>query len=81
MNNNFIDLTSQGNDVNFITALDNTDPNNIYVGNALPGTPQSAALWKITKIITSGNIITILLANSNSNYSNIWNNRASLTYG
>jgi hypothetical protein len=58
---------------------DTTTANATYVGIAPIGTAAGTALWQIKKIDeTSGMIIT--WADANSNFDNIWNNRASLTY-
>lgn len=50
-----------------------------YVGKAAIGSSSASALWQIKKIDeTSGTVIT--WADGNSNFDNIWDNRASLTY-
>ncbi len=55
--------------------------NPIYIGTAKPGTAVSAAGWQIKKLTYDGNdnIISVDLATAGS-ITNIWNNRASLTY-
>jgi len=50
-----------------------------YLGKALPGVLSSEALWRISKIDTSSGIITTF-ADGNSNFDNIWDNRAALSY-
>lgn len=52
-----------------------------YLGYAAIGTATSAASWKVKKLSVSGNVTSITYADSNSNYDNIWDNRAVLTYG
>ncbi len=51
----------------------------IYLGEADPGTAESAASWRIKKIDTTGDIF-ILWADGNNNYDNVWDNRLSLSY-
>lgn len=51
-----------------------------YLGFAVPGTLDSAALWQIRKITVSGTITTQQLADGNANFDNIWDNRAALSY-
>jgi hypothetical protein len=53
-----------------------------YVGWALPGTLTSAATWKIMRMdetVATGSL-SITWANGVMTYSNIWNNRTSITY-
>ena len=52
--------------------------NNIYVGDAGPGTLTSVAAWRIQKIDTSTG--TISWADGDTLYDNIWDNRTSLSY-
>jgi hypothetical protein len=51
----------------------------LYVGEAVTGAATSAAAWRIKKINTSGGV-SFTWANGSSAFSNIWDNRASLTY-
>ena len=51
----------------------------IYVGEADPGTAESAASWRISKIDTTLDI-SVLWADGNNNYDNVWNDRLSLSY-
>ena len=51
-----------------------------YFGYAAAGGSTSSAVWKIKKLTVSGTVTSILFADGNSNYDNIWNNRASLSY-
>ena len=60
--------------------IDQVDANNMYQGFALPGTYTGQPKWRIRKIATSGTITSILFANGNTSFTNIWDNRASLTY-
>ena len=57
---------------------DTTTLNIIYIGEAVPGTATSTALWRIKRLdVTSGLIIQWA---DNADFTQIWNNRASLTY-
>lgn len=51
-----------------------------YIGEATPGTAEGSALWRIKKIVTTGDDIDITFADGDSSFDNIWTNRASLTY-
>lgn len=62
------------------TKVDEISSTVTYVGKADPGTSGSAASWQIQRITVSGTITTIEFADGNSDFDNIWNNRASLTY-
>jgi len=54
----------------------------VYIGWAAPGTASSAAAWQITKHTYTGNNVTLIeFADSNTNFDNIWDSRASLNYG
>ena len=56
-------------------------PNLVYLGLAVPGTATSAAAWQIRKFTTSGsNPTSMLWAGGSGTFTNIWDNRASLTY-
>jgi len=68
-----------------ITQLDSIDPlavpEVIYKGEAVPGTATSAAAWRVSRItIQSDGDIAILFGNGTSNFTNIWDNRLSLSY-
>ena len=52
-----------------------------YIGVAQPGSLTSESKWQIRKMSYSGNLTTaILFADGNTNFDNIWDNRASLSY-
>jgi hypothetical protein len=53
-----------------------------YKGEALPGTLESAPLWRIRRIDVTdgGNDITERFATGVSEFIHVWNNRASLIY-
>jgi hypothetical protein len=63
------------------TDTDGADPETIYRGRALPGTATSSAAWRCEAItIATDGDVTILFADGNDSYDNIWDNRASLSY-
>jgi hypothetical protein len=51
-----------------------------YLGEAKLGSATSEAVWRIQKIIETGPLLEILWADSDSNFDNVWNDRAILTY-
>ncbi len=57
--------------------------NPIYIGFTKIGGAKSDAIWKIKKLIydVNKNVTDIQYAESNDNYDNIWNNRATYSYG
>lgn len=58
------------------------DGNLVYLGKAIPGSSQGEPVWQISKFIydVDNNLISILWANGNTLFENIWNNRVSYTY-
>ena len=53
----------------------------IYLGIAQPGTASSEAKWRIREYsYTSGDVVSILFADGNLNFDNVWDDRASLSY-
>ena len=62
------------------TEIDVVSATVTYVGYADPGTPTSSALWKIKKLTGTGDDLSVTYADGNSNFDNIWDNRASLSY-
>jgi hypothetical protein len=51
-----------------------------YVGDAAIGVSESAAVWRIKRLQTTGTVLKITWADGNEFYDNIWADRASLTY-
>lgn len=64
-----------------ITLVDISDSSYIYIGTALPATLSSAEGWRIKRVDCTTGQIKILFANESQDYTNIWDDRASLTYG
>lgn len=66
-----------------ITAIEYDGSSNpIYIGLAPPGSAQSASVWQIRKLTfdVSNNVTAIRYAGGASTYTNIWDNRAGLSY-
>lgn len=63
-----------------ITIVDEASSTVTYVGEASPGDATSDSTWKIKKISISGSITSILMADGDANYDNVWDDRASLSY-
>lgn len=51
-----------------------------YIGEAIPGTSEAAAGWRIKRITETGNDIDIKWAGGAATFTQIWANRLSLTY-
>lgn len=49
-----------------------------YIGEAVPGTATSAASWRIKRLTNADN--TIVWAGGDSNFNNVWDDRASEAY-
>lgn len=62
--------------------IDETDPDNVYIGKVLPGqvAVTSEDQWRILRIHTDGVITTIGYANGSQDYNQVWDTRASHTY-
>lgn len=55
--------------------------NPLYVGWAPPGTATSAALWRVKKLLYTGGLLTsVVWADGNDTFDNVWDNRAALSY-
>lgn len=51
----------------------------LYLGQAAPGSATSAAVWRIQKINTTSGVA-ITWADGAATFTQVWDNRASLTY-
>lgn len=61
------------------TKVDTISPDYVYVGKARIGAAATQPLWQIKKVLL-GTEISVLYADGNNNFDNIWDDRASLTY-
>jgi len=64
----------------YIMKVDEASATITYVGTAVPTTLTSAASWQVKRIDTGTIAADILFADGNTNFDNIWDNRASLSY-
>lgn len=56
-------------------------PTSAYLGQAVPGTETSAAGWRIQRLtFSSDGDVSTQWADGNSDFDNVWNDRATLTY-
>lgn len=62
-------------------AVDEVSASLTYQGWADPTAATSAASWKIRRISISGTVTRIQWADGDLSFDNVWDNRASLTYG
>lgn len=51
----------------------------VYIGKAAPGSSTASAVWKIKRLDTTSGIVGEW-ADGDTNYDNVWDNYASLTY-
>lgn len=59
--------------------LDEASATITYVGEAAPASSEAAAVWRI-KRINEASGVSITWADGNTNFDNVWANRAALTY-
>lgn len=76
---NPVNVTGTVTGGSYATQIDTSTTNVIYIGTANPGTATSAASWQIRKFNTASGVV-VTFADGNSNFDNIWDNRASLSY-
>lgn len=74
-----VSVVAGGSVSNYATIVDEASATITYVGKALPGTVTASALWQVQKIDTSGDL-TITWADGNTDFDNVWNDRATLSY-
>lgn len=69
-------------DVTLAVNLDDVggDPQVLYRGEAAPGTPTNASLWRIQRITINGDDVVIEWADGNANFDNVFDNRLILSY-
>jgi len=64
----------------YIVYIDEASSTITYYGFASPGTDTSNAKWRIIKKLVNGTVTSFLLADGNSEFDNIWDNRPGLNY-
>lgn len=60
--------------------VDTTTTGSYYIGEAVPNSATSSALWRVFKVEVSATSTTVQFADGNDNFDKIWDNRASLSY-
>ena len=65
---------------NYLTKVDEASSTVTYVGKADIGTATSADSWQIKKISTSSTVTTVAYAGGVDTFSQVWDNRTSLSY-
>ncbi len=65
----------------FSTRVDEASSTVTYVGQAAAGSAESSAVWRIAKVTFSGTVTSVLYADSDISFNNIWDDRLSLSYG
>jgi len=66
--------------VEYTTRYEEVDATTTYFGEAAPGSSEAAAVWRIKKLLTVGNLTSVLYANGTNNFNNAWADRAALSY-
>lgn len=64
----------------YTTIIDANSETYIYIGHADPGTATSEAKWRIKRIYVNGSLIPIQFAGGVASFTNIWDDRAGLSY-
>lgn len=65
----------------FDMEIDSSNPAAVYIGYAQPGTAKATAGWRIKRVSDSGTSVSVEWAGGTADFVNIWNDRASYTYG
>lgn len=60
--------------------LDEVDLTTTYIGEANVNSLETAPVWRIKKMTIVGDVTSIIFADGNSMYDNIWTNRLTITY-
>lgn len=74
-----LDVANLGS-VPYAIRVDEATTTVTYVGKATIGVLTSAASWLIFRITTTTTLTTVEWADADSNFDNVWDDRASLTY-
>jgi len=60
--------------------IDDLEDGTTYIGEADAGSSESDPVWRIKQIVETGPDVKITWADGDTNFDNIWDNRASLSY-
>jgi hypothetical protein len=53
----------------------------LYIGTASPGSSTASAVWRTQKYLYTGvDVTSVLYADGNAQFDNVWDDRASLSY-
>jgi len=63
------------------TIVDETDPDNVYIGEAQCGIATSEPHWRIQNIKKNASITTVRWARLETKFESCWDDRQSYTYG
>ena len=64
----------------FSLRLDSVGGGITYVGEAIPSSVESSAVWRIKRLDETGPDLDILWADGDASFDNVWDDRASLSY-
>lgn len=64
----------------YATRIDEVSASVTYVGKAALAAATSGAVWQVFKMTVSGTETIITWADGNSDFDNVWDNRAGLSY-
>ena len=62
------------------TLVDVPDASTTYIGKATHGTATNAASWQILKISEAGTLTTMVYADGNADFDNVFDDRTGLSY-
>lgn len=64
----------------YTTRLDEVDGSTTLVGEALPGTTESASTWRIKALVVVGDVTLVTWAGGNANFDKVWDDRNTYDY-
>lgn len=64
----------------YTVRIDEASSTVTYFGFAAAGTAEASASWRIKRLTVTGNVTDIKYADGDTNFDNVWDNRAALTY-
>ncbi len=63
-----------------VVNIDDVGSGVCYVGKAAPGTATSAASWQVFRLTEASGDLTMVWADGDADFNNVWDDRASLSY-
>lgn len=67
-------------DMQYARLIDSVGTDIMYIGEAAPGAPLANPVWRIKKVSTVGDDITVTWAGGTAAFDKIWDDRLSLSY-